>query len=226
MSGLQKWSYTFIVEYNEEEKRLNAIRNYDELIQYTSGIFRLSQDSFHFIYIDEDDDPISVSNQDDLNIALEFFQGSIPKLSIKLNSLFKSNNSQIKPIIEDDILAKIKSCDDSQYEDDFNEMQFKEPKNNFLPFEENKSNKIDTKVEYIENSEDEKISELYQENYNLDQMANENQLIDWPNGNTPLKIFWYETISSKIFKFRLWWLVNNWLYRCHHTWWISVCIVQ
>ena len=68
-------------------------------------------------------------------------------------------------------------------------MQFKEPENNFLPFEENKSNKIDTNVEYIENSEDEKISELYQENYNLDQMANENQLIDWPNGNTPLRIF-------------------------------------
>lgn len=68
--------------YNGEIRKLSAISNYPELIDMVQQAYGFDDGTFTVKY-DDEEDRITVLNQEDYIMALEFFAGKVPKFVIE-----------------------------------------------------------------------------------------------------------------------------------------------
>ena len=93
----QKTNFPSIVKitFNEEIRRMNDITDYDKLVKSVSSYFDLNPNSFKLKYIDDEEDLITISTDEDLEAALDFFNQSPLKIKVYLNDIGMSNFSII-----------------------------------------------------------------------------------------------------------------------------------
>ena len=187
MSETEQKSYSIKLQFNEENRKVWVIDNYQGLIQCAYETFMLSPDSFNIVYIDDENDAISVSNQDDFIIALEFFNKTLPKFIIKLKPNQSLSNHKNNIIDEsNDYFPNVKNCEDSIYEnnDSFvNESNSKEDQ--FHSFDENQHQHENENFDNDDFGDFEEVkneSESYQEYGYLDRPIYENDPISLLNG--------------------------------------------
>lgn len=93
----QKTNFPSIVKvtFNEEMRRMNDITDYNKLVKSVSSYFDLNPNSFKLKYIDDEEDLITISTDEDLEAALDFFNQSPLKIKVYLNDIGMSNFSII-----------------------------------------------------------------------------------------------------------------------------------
>jgi len=71
--------------FNDEIRKLHAINDYKEMIEVVRQAYGLTTNKFVVKYYDEDEDLITIENQGDFTMALDFFDNKVPKLFIYAN---------------------------------------------------------------------------------------------------------------------------------------------
>ena len=91
---------TIKFSYNGEIRKISAISSYNEMIDTIQQVYNFKPCSFLIKYVDEDEDKITVSNQEDYVVALESFAGKTPKFVIEEKQF--GMNSEYSIISEQD----------------------------------------------------------------------------------------------------------------------------
>ncbi len=90
------------VTYQGETKKVRRPEHYSALVKATQTAFPDLQESFKYIYSDEDGDTITVSNNEDLSEALEHMGD---KLKLQVDTRPGVEESQQMSMFNDDIKA-------------------------------------------------------------------------------------------------------------------------
>lgn len=104
------------IVYKGETRKYHKINSYNDIIISIAKTLGLGVLNCRFVYIDDDNDEITVSNDDDLHEAFRFFKQRPPKLTLSLYSE-----------VDDISLSQIKLCQsDSDEGENFNELMDKD----------------------------------------------------------------------------------------------------
>mmetsp|Transcript_42875 Transcript_42875/g.50280 ORF Transcript_42875/g.50280 Transcript_42875/m.50280 type:complete len:167 (-) Transcript_42875:882-1382(-) len=104
------------IVYKGETRKYHKINSYNDIIISIAKTLGLGVLNCRFVYIDDDNDEITVSNDDDLHEAFRFFKQRTPKLTLSLYSE-----------VDDISLSQIKLCQsDSDEGENFDELMDKD----------------------------------------------------------------------------------------------------
>ena len=75
---------TVKLSYNSEIRKVGCVASYEDLVDTCSQIYTLSPTSLKFHYLDEDEDLITISQEDDIQEMFKFFGQKTPKILISV----------------------------------------------------------------------------------------------------------------------------------------------
>lgn len=70
------------LQYEGEIKKVPCIETYVELCDTVYQLYKFEPRFVKFSYLDEDSDPITVSNEDDMKELFNYYGGKTPKIQI------------------------------------------------------------------------------------------------------------------------------------------------
>ena len=110
------------VSFNEDTRKISDVANYKNLIRSVWELFSLQPKEYSLGYIDDEEDLITISNDEDLEIALDSFKNTYPKIIVRLNNFSMSNFStiSINDAINSKMIRNIK-VDQCESNDELNE---------------------------------------------------------------------------------------------------------
>ena len=75
-------SPTIKLVFDNEIKKVSCVQTYQQLLDTCQEHYKIQASDLKFHYVDEDDDPISISCEDDVKEMFNFFKDKIPKIII------------------------------------------------------------------------------------------------------------------------------------------------
>ena len=160
------------VSFNEDTRKISDVSNYENLIRSVWELFSLQQNEYYLKYIDDEEDLITISSDEDLEIALDLFRNTCPKIRVYLKNVSMSNFSIISindasnsKMIQDIQVDECESYDELNEEISIEEQPLSSDQYNNIQL--NYSSELNKVVDDVA------ISELYQKIENKIQPSDE-----------------------------------------------------